>query len=77
MHNSRQVAHLMGGNCAKTPPQLTYQSAKDFNSLRSLRNPDGTWMRIYFYETDQSGDFLSSISAIGEALKRQGEELGA
>lgn len=43
--SSRQVAHLIGENCSKTPPQLIHLSA---NELRSFRNQDGTWMRIYF-----------------------------
>ena len=53
-----------------------YRTKKDFDELRSLRNPDGTWWRIYFYETNLSGDFMTSLSAIGEALKRNGRELG-
>jgi hypothetical protein len=71
-----QVRHLMGGNCLLTPPQLKYNSAKDFNTVRALRNDDGTYMVLYFRLTHQSGAFLTSLSAVGEALLKRGKQLG-
>jgi len=73
---SRQVAHLTGTACLKTPQQLIFNSAQEFEEIRSLRNKDGTWMRIYYRETQQSTPFLSALSVIGEALLKRAEKLG-
>jgi hypothetical protein len=72
----RQVDHLTGGECSKTPTQLIFQHAKEFDDLRSLRNQDGTWMCLYFRETRQEGDFLTSLSVIGKALLMRSQKLG-
>jgi hypothetical protein len=71
---SRQVDHLTGGTCLKTPQQCIFQTRKEFDELRSLRNSDGGLMRIYFRETNKRG-YLTSLSAIGDALLRRAEKL--
>jgi len=72
---SRQVDHLTGGNCSLTPPQLVFETAKEFEELRSLCSADGSWMTIYFRQTKLSGDYLTSLSAIGDALLRRARKL--
>jgi len=69
----RQVDHL-GGKCSRMPKQLKFQTAGEFNDLRSLRNPDGTWMRIHFRETN--GEFRAALGAIGDAIFERSEVLG-
>ena len=71
--SSRQVRHLIGGNCLRTPTQMIFQTAKAFDEMRWLRNQGGTWMRIYFQETAE--EFLASVAAIGEAMWRRSQQL--
>jgi hypothetical protein len=60
----------------KHPKPLGFKSKRDFKEMRSLRNEDGTWMRLYCRSTHQKGDFLSSLSVIGEALLRRAKAVG-
>lgn len=66
----------MDGRCAKTPSQFVYDTAEQFNEMRALRNHDGSWMRLYCRETRQKGDYLTSISVIGEALLERALKIG-
>jgi hypothetical protein len=59
--SGRQVAHLTGGNCWKTPHRLIYQTAKDFDELRSLRNPDKT-CGAFLFPRNSAGRRLSYCS---------------
>ena len=52
-----------------TPNPLVFKSRADFHRLRSLRNSDGTWMRIYFRET--AAGPRSAIGAIGAAILKR------
>lgn len=76
IHCRRQIAHLYGGNCQKQPSQITYKSVDDFLERRSLRNGDGTWMRLYSRETCHERSYLTSLFAIGSALLKTAIELG-
>ena len=67
------MAHF--AECLKRPQQLTYNRAEDFDEMRSLRNTDGSWMRLYCRGTQQLGSYLTSLSAIGEALLEEAVEL--
>jgi len=59
----------------KTPIQLVAGCAKDFDRIRSLRNNDQTWMKLYFRSTRQSDSILSSLYVIGVALVDQARML--
>ena len=72
-----QVVHLMGKTCLRTPRQLIFDNPQEFEEMRPLSNSDGTWMRIYYRETQQTGGgFLSALSAIGDGLFRRAQKLG-
>ena len=68
------MAHFT--DCLKRPCQLTFNNARDFDELRSLRNADGSWMRLYCRGTRQEGSFRTTISVIGEAVLETALELG-
>ena len=67
-----QIDHLKGLKCSSTPEQLKFRNGREFTHLRSLRNPDRTWMRIHFRETHN--DFYTSLGAIGEAILNVGRQ---
>ena len=58
------------------PGQLIFCTARDFDSIRGLRNEDGSWLRIYFRETHMEKSYLSSLSVICEGLLRRGIRVG-
>src|SRR5947199_4407436 len=71
----RQVEHL--NKCQRRPNQFYFKTADDFQTLRSLRNPDGSWMPIYFHINRQhKSSFLTSASVMGLALGVIGRDLG-
>jgi hypothetical protein len=65
---SVQGRHLSGGLCLQHPEQLVFRSVKDFKQMRSLRNPDGSWMRLYHGDTTRTFPYLSGLKAVHEGL---------
>lgn len=52
-----------------------FKNARDFENMRSLRNEDGTCMRLYYRKTKQRGSFLSAVYATSEGLLRRARQL--
>jgi hypothetical protein len=63
---------LKGEYCERTPDQLVFKTAEEFETMRPLRNRDGSCMRLYCLS---KGSFWTPVSAVSEAMLRRAKDL--
>src|SRR5579871_5608491 len=74
LNNRRQLAHF--SQCLKRPEHLVFDKAADFDEMRSLKNPDGSRMRVYCRGTKEDAPYLTSLYCMGQGLMKEAVRLG-